>query len=84
MAMTSDAHDDAVLLMETAIAAQDRLGERYRSALGTPSEFGAYGRLRVATSEVEARQASLKAIDHDSAGGPVRVNGWIRTIDARH
>ena len=73
--MSSDARDDAVARLETALVEQDRLGERYRAALGTSSEFGAYVRLRAATDEVADRDASLKAIDHEGARGRAWVNG---------
>jgi hypothetical protein len=60
--MTSDARADAVRQLEMALAEQDHLGKRYRSAIDTSSEFGAYARLRAASDEVAAREASLKSI----------------------
>lgn len=73
--MASDARDDAVQRLDVALVAQDRLGERYRAAIGTSSEFGAYARLRGASDEVAARDAWLKQIDDDGAGGRVWVHG---------
>ena len=43
---TRDAHDDAVVRLETALVEQTRSGGRYRSALGTTDELGAYVRSR--------------------------------------
>ena len=73
--MTSDTRVDAVQRLETALVEEDRLGDRYRAAIGTSSEFTAYARLRGANDEVSAREAWLKSIDDDSAGGRIWVNG---------
>jgi hypothetical protein len=73
--MTSDARDDAVQRLETAIVEQDRLGELHRAAIGTSSEFGARVRLRAASDEVAAREAWLESVDDDGAGGRVWLNG---------
>ena len=71
-----DAHDEAVVRLETALVEQTRSGGRYRSALGTESELGAYVRLQAASEEVEARQAWLDEIDEElDDGGRVVVNG---------
>lgn len=73
--MASDARDEAVRRLETALLEEDRLGERYRAAIGTSSEFGAYTRLKGASEEVTARQAWLNAVEDDGIGGRVWVNG---------
>ena len=73
--MTSDARDDAVQRLETALVEQDRLGERHQAAIGTSSEFGAHVRLGAAGDEVAARQAWLNSIDDDGAGDRVWING---------
>jgi hypothetical protein len=74
--MPSEARDDAAARLEAALVEQDRLGERYRRAIGTMGEFGAYARLRTASDEVAALEASLKSIgDADGAGGRAWVNG---------
>ena len=73
--MTSDARVDALRRLETALVEEDRMGERYRAAIGTTSEFTAYARLKGASDDVSAREAWLKAIDDDSVGGRVWVNG---------
>ena len=63
--MTSDARVDAVQRLETALVEEDRVGERYRAAIGTSSELTAYARLQGASSEVSARAAWLKSIDDE-------------------
>jgi hypothetical protein len=73
--MPSDARNEAVARLETALVVQDRLGDRYRAAIGTSGEFGSYVRLRTASGEVFAREAGLKAIDDERPGGRVWVNG---------
>ena len=73
--MTNDARDDAVKRLEVALAEEDRLGDRYRAALGTSSEFSAYARLQGASDDVTAREAWLKSIDDDTGGGRIWVNG---------
>ena len=73
--MTSDARLDAVQRLETARVEEGRLDERYRAAIGTSSEFTAYAGLRGASDDVSAREAWLKSIDDDSAGGRIWVNG---------
>lgn len=73
--MASDARNEAVRRLEVALVEEDRQGERYRSAVGTSSEFGAYTRLKAASDAVAARQAWLSAVDHDGIGGRVWVNG---------
>lgn len=73
---TNDAHDAAVARLEKALVEQTRSGDRYRSALGTTNELGAYVRLRGASDEVAARQAWLDSVDaHLDDGGRVVANG---------
>jgi hypothetical protein len=73
--MTSDERDRAVDRLNVALAEQDRLGNAYEAAIGTPSEFGAYTRLGSAGEEVAARQAWLESIDDDGVGSRIWVNG---------
>ena len=76
MAMTNDARDEAVLRLDQALAEQDRTSERHLAAMGTAGEFSAYAQVRAASEEVEAREAWLKSIDDDGAGGGrVWING---------
>jgi len=75
-AIFSDAHNHAVTRMDAAMVEEDRLGDRYRSAMGTSKEFGAYVRLRAASDDVAATEAALKSIDErDGSGGRAWVNG---------
>jgi hypothetical protein len=67
--MTPDATDEAVVQLEAARVEQGRLGDMYRAALGTSSELRTYHRLRDASDEVAAREATLKAISVGFAGG---------------
>jgi hypothetical protein len=73
--MISDARIDAMQRLEAALLEQDRLGEVYRAAIGTSSEFGAYVRLCGAADEVAARDAWLAALDDDGPIGRAWVNG---------
>jgi hypothetical protein len=74
--MFSDAHNHAVAQLDAALVEQDRLGECYRNAIGTSTEFGTYARLRGAGDGVAAMEAALKSIDEDEgAGGRAWVNG---------
>lgn len=73
--VASNARDDAVRRLNEALDEQDRLGERYRGAIGTAREFTAYARLRAASDEVAARGAWLKSIEDDGADGRRWVNG---------
>jgi len=76
VAATSDAHDAAVVRLETALVEQTRSGGRYRSALGTTNELGAYVWLQGASDEVAAREAWLDSVDdHLDDGDRVVVNG---------
>src|SRR4051794_5443283 len=72
--MMRDARIDAMRRLEVALLEQDRLGEQYRAAVGTSSEFGAYVRLRGASDEVAARDAWLASLD-DEPTGRAWVNG---------
>ena len=73
--MSSHARDDAVRRLNEALDEQDRLGEHFRAAIGTSSEFTAYARLRAASDEVAARGDWLKSIEDDGADGRIWVNG---------
>ena len=74
--MFSDAHNHVVARLESALVEQDRLSDRYRSAIGTSKEFGAYARLRDASDDVAGLEAALKSIDdHEGTGGRAWVNG---------
>jgi hypothetical protein len=75
LAMTREARDEAVQQLDAALFEQDRLGERYRSALGTSTEFAAYVRLRAVSDEVVAREAWLNSIDDDGPAGRAWING---------
>jgi len=66
--MAADTRADAVERLEAALAEQTRLGERYRAALGTASEVGAFARLREAGEDVTAQQISLDHFDQNRAG----------------
>ena len=68
-ATTDDAHEAADVRLETALVEQTRSGGRYRSALGTTNELGAYVRLQGASDEVAARQAWLDSVDEHLADG---------------
>ncbi len=72
--MAQHARDEAVQRLNAALVEQDRLGERYRAAVGTSGEFAAYGRLRNASDEVAAREARVELVA-ERAGGRVWVNG---------
>jgi len=73
--MTRGARTEAVQRLNVALAEEDRLGERYRAAIGTSSEFGAYVRLSGASDEVAARDAWLKSLDDDRPNGRAWING---------
>ena len=66
---------EAVKQLDAALVEQDRLGERFRAALGTSSEFAAYARLRAASDEVVAQQVCLQSIDDERASGRAWING---------
>jgi hypothetical protein len=73
--MRSDARENAVQRLDTALVEQERLSESYDAAIGTSSEFGAYVRLRGARDEVDARQAWLDQDDEASVRGRIWING---------
>jgi hypothetical protein len=72
--MTREARNEAVQRLDVALLDQDRQGERYRAAIGTSSEFGAYVRLRGASDEVATRETWLKSLD-DGPDGRAWING---------
>jgi hypothetical protein len=65
--MTSDARKDGSQRLDAALRDQDRLRERFQSALGTASEFGAFTRLESAREVVSARQDWLDHCDEEIA-----------------
>ena len=67
MATLSDAHRNGERRLDSALRDQDRLRERFQSAVGTASEFGAYARLENAREVVSARQAWLTHVDEVQA-----------------
>jgi hypothetical protein len=67
--MTSNAHDSAVERLRVGVAEQDRLRDRYDSAIGTSTEFGAYMQLRAAGDQVAAREAWVHWVDDQSYRG---------------
>jgi hypothetical protein len=67
--MTSKEHDGAAQRLDTALVEQHSLSDRYEAAIGTPSELGAYVRLRAAGDRVAARQAWLNWIDDEAYRG---------------
>ena len=67
--MRSEAQNSAVLRLEAVLTEQDRLSQRYDTAIGTSTELGAYGRLRAAGDQVAAREAWLHWIDDESYRG---------------
>jgi hypothetical protein len=73
--MTRHARNEAVQRLDAALVEQDRLGERYQSAIGTSTEFGAYVWLRAASDEVAARETWLQAIDDQGPVGRAWING---------
>ena len=73
--MTRHARNAAVQRLDAALVEQDRLGERYHSAIGTSTEFGAYVRLRAAGDEVAARERWVESIDDEGPSGRAWING---------
>ena len=67
--MTSSAHDTAVERLRVGVAEQDRLRDRYDSAIGTSTELGAYMRLQAAGDQVAAREAWVHWVDDESYRG---------------
>jgi hypothetical protein len=72
--MAEHVRDEARQRLDAALVEQDRLGERYRDAVGTSGEFAAYGQLRNASDEVATRDARVKSLA-EKTGGRVWVNG---------
>lgn len=62
-AMTCDARGYASQRLEAAHVERDRLEARFRAAIGTSSEFGAYSRLRRGRAAVAAQHARLDQLD---------------------
>ncbi len=69
MAMTSTEHTRALERLHDGVAEQDRLRERYDTAMGTSSELGAYFQLRAASQNVAAREAWVHWIDDERYRG---------------
>jgi hypothetical protein len=67
--MASEERDRAMQRLEAALVEQDRLGERFDTAVGTSTEFGAYVRLRAAGDQVAARAAWLNWVDDEAYRG---------------
>jgi len=67
--MASEERDRAVRGLEAALVEQDRLGEVFDAAAGTPTEFGAYARLRAAGDQVSAREAWVKWVGDEGYRG---------------
>jgi hypothetical protein len=67
--MTSSEHDRAVERLRVGVAEQDRLLDRYESAIGTSTELGAYMQLRAAGDQVAACEAWVHWIDDVSYRG---------------
>jgi hypothetical protein len=62
-----DTDDDAFERLETALVEQTRSGGRYRSALSTTNELGAYVRPQEASDEVAARETWPDEIQADAS-----------------
>jgi hypothetical protein len=67
--MASQEHDRAVRRLEAALVEQHRVGERFDTAIGTSTEFGAYVRLRAAGEQVRAREAWINWVDDEGYRG---------------
>ena len=67
--MTSTAHDSALQRLHAGRVEQDRLSERYETAIGTSTERGAHARLQAARDHVAAREAWLNWIDDEAYRG---------------
>jgi hypothetical protein len=64
----TNAHDSAVERLRAGLAEQDRLRDRYSSAMGTSGEFAAYMQLQAAGDQVAAREAWVRWVDDDNDG----------------
>lgn len=62
MATLTDAHEAGVRRLDSALRDQDRLRERFQSAVGTTAEFGAYARLESAREAVSASREWLARV----------------------
>ena len=67
--MASQERDRARQRLEAALLEQERLRERVDAAVGTPTEFGAYVRLRAAGDQVRAREAWVNWVDDEGYRG---------------
>ena|SRR2546427_8729329 len=67
--MADNEHDSAFRRLKVALLEQDRLGERYQTAIGTSTELGAYARLCAAGEQVTAREAWLHWVDDEHFRG---------------
>ena len=67
--MPRQERDRAVQRLEAALVEQTGMRERFRAAIGTSTEFGAYVRLRAAGDQVTAREAWLNWVDDESYRG---------------
>ena len=82
--MADNAREEAVRRLDEAVVEEDSLGERHRLAIGTATEWSAYGRLRAACDDVVHRYVQLKTIDDAGTGGRIWINGReIGGTDAR-
>jgi hypothetical protein len=66
---TSEEHKSAAQRLHATHLERDRLDERYRDAIGTTTELGAYARLRAAGDQVAALEAWLHWIDDEAYRG---------------
>ena len=64
--MTTDEHHSAVERLRAKLVERHLLDERYRDAIGTTTELGAYVRLRTAGDQVAALDAWIHWIDDEA------------------
>ena len=69
MTTVSQEHDRAVDRLDAALAEQQRLADRYETAIGSGTELSAYVQLHQADEQVMARDAWLKWVDHEGYQG---------------
>jgi len=67
MATLTAARKTGARRLDDALRDQDRLRERFQSAVGTSAEFGAYVKLENAREVVSARQEWLTQVDEVQA-----------------
>ena len=67
--MAESEHDSAFRRLKAALQEQDRLAERYQTAIGTSTELRAYARLCAADEQVTAREAWLHWVDDEHFRG---------------